>query len=1061
MTGVVGLLAALFGTLGDALGTVDAVPLPTSTTAPLPLYAHTIAGGTERYWYLPIGIECGLDADGTGGDDLAVRVDPVLSGTAIAGITVRVRRITALHVQLGVGLRTDGGVVTGSNSGSWVLTELAHLNRALPDLTTVVLRSEGTLSSPGDTQTTDISLAGQGPDIATDLAHALRLGVLAGEGVAGTRRSAHRPTLLVTGGGLPDLPGVPDLGPTDPSSLLPLSQDIFVADPDALAGVRADIAGAAGALPGAGPHVELRQEAALLEVLDGERVSRSVLTLRSPQRLHLFAVTVAPATPASHIELWRLARHLVVDDTPQLAGSGAGRHLDGTVTRITAEEPTTWATLRLPTDDGGLAATVYELDDLQLRVRAAPLLVVLHGGSGHADPLATPLAGVAVRTRTGEHPLAPLRQPLALAPQAAMLDADDAGVDAALRLPLRVLVQAQADGVHARSGSPAGAQDWLVELELEDPEKSPFDRGVLTSDRPLRARLRGDDATILARAVHLPQRLSVDLHVDPPGQPRDLGLRIAGRVEGVRVVADLPPAAPDGERMRVNAALPILPAEGFDVQLVDGLPLVSSAATTTATFAGHGLGVAAPEGGLAIDSLDVLTRIAPTTVVPNEPVARPSVVVEARHASGGVSVDCSGPTGVRAALTAPGAARLAVRPTPQVALGFTEGPAVAATADGPAMQRVTARVVGLRSLAVGGEPPTATPLSLPTAHLVLDRDRVNRAARVHTFEAGRNDLRVRVADVPDELRVDLRTAAPTGIDGAAPIAPARAATRVDLAASSRSGEVVLWGEPTTRLHYGPQTGRRAGVGLLTGRIESLPPRLSFVNLHDPSLLSEADGTRPVLWPEIPADWVRDGLHLAVSEEVTVCRLAIVGPDREHPSDGTAFWAYTYIHGLRIAPQSAPAADVSVEDLPALTIWTPFKVPTDQDTFEESESGLSVRVGPRDGHADADRPRVDLWLGKQEKLVGTGEVRWDSLMPATTFTLKSEVLLSSFAGHFAIAEPFGMVDPTRVDANGPGSWWVRAVGKLPLLGFDVTLGSEGTEVFEIFADRPPFTDPCGD
>ena len=64
------------------------------------------------------------------------------------------------------------------------------------------------------------------------------------------------------------------------------------------------------------------------------------------------------------------------------------------------------------------------------------------------------------------------------------------------------------------------------------------------------------------------------------------------------------------------------------------------------------------------------------------------------------------------------------------------------------MRRVSARVVGLRELQVGGQPPTSTPLSLPTARLLLDAARVNRAARVHTFEDDRNDLRVRVADCP-------------------------------------------------------------------------------------------------------------------------------------------------------------------------------------------------------------------------------------------------------------------------------------------------------------------------
>ena len=104
-------------------------------------------------------------------------------------------------------------------------------------------------------------------------------------------------------------------------------------------------------------------------------------------------------------------------------------------------------------------------------------------------------------------------------------------------------------------------------------------------------------------------------------------------------------------------------------------------------------------------------------------------------------------------------------------------------------------------------------------------------------------------------------------------------------------------------------------------MRALPRRLSFVNLHDPALLSGPVKTRPALRPEIPSDWIRDGMHFAISEELVICRLATIGPDREHPSNGTAMWAYTYIHGLRIAPQNPLPAGTAVGNLPALSRGT--------------------------------------------------------------------------------------------------------------------------------------------
>lgn len=109
--------------------------------------------------------------------------------------------------------------------------------------------------------------------------------------------------------------------------------------------------------------------------------------------------------------------------------------------------------------------------------------------------------------------------------------------------------------------------------------------------------------------------------------------------------------------------------------------------------------------------------------------------------------------------------------------------------------------------------------------------------------------------------------------------------------------------------------------MVTGRVRALPRRLSFVNLHDPALLSDPVKTRPALRPEIPSDWIRDGMHFAISEELVICRLATIGPDREHPSNGTAMWAYTYIHGLRIAPQNPLPAGTAVGNLPALSRGT--------------------------------------------------------------------------------------------------------------------------------------------
>ena len=249
------------------------------------------------------------------------------------GITVTVRRISSLQLTVAVGLRSDSGVVTGNDQGSWVLTELAHQNRPLPDVTTILLRSTGTLQSAGESQDTEIRLSAQGASVGTDLDHAFRLDVMAGENLQGVVRSARLPSLIL---GLP--------------TTLPASQNIRVADPATLEGVRTRIAGATGALAGTGPHLTLVQESTFLELLGAEKISSSKLTLTSPQRLHVFATTVKPMAAASHVELRHLSRGIVINDTPQLTGSAASRRLDGNFLRIDSEEVTESATLRVPTD---------------------------------------------------------------------------------------------------------------------------------------------------------------------------------------------------------------------------------------------------------------------------------------------------------------------------------------------------------------------------------------------------------------------------------------------------------------------------------------------------------------------------------------------------------------------------------------------------------------------------------------------------------------------------------------------------------------------------------------
>ena len=1032
-------MLAPLGGLGDALATIeDLVTDPiVGAAVPMPVFAHTVAGATERYWYLPLSLDCDLNVDGSGGNDVRVRVDPILDGTSVVGVTIVLRRLTEVQFRIGVGLRSDAGLVTSPGAGNWARTDLAHRQRPLPDVTTITLRSAGRLDTPGDTQDTRVTVTVQGGSVGTDLDHALAFGARGGENVTGVPTPARRPDAIA---GLP----IP----------VPADQTIHVPATDQLAGADTRIAGATGALTGAGPHLSLRQGSTFLETIASEKVLDSTLTVDSSQRLNLDVDTATPGEPTAFMELRDLTRHLVVREQPQLAGAGATRRLDGTFVQVTADDATDSATLRLAAEAGGVAATIFGLDDLSFRLRGeAPLLAELHGGDDPLQPLAQTLPGFAARGAPAVHPVGTPGEVIELAPQAVLVDLETTDGETSYSVSARTLrrlrVRERVAGVHARADSPPDSQDWLAEIDFGELPR--------LTERPLRVRLRSGGSTTLARAAHLAERIAIDLHVDPPGDDRDLGMRVSGTVEGLRVLTEAPPAEGREAPTRVHAAVPIVPGDGAEFDLIETLPKVSASGVVTAIVAAHALGVPAAEGGMALESLDVLAQVPPVPLPPDRRPDTASVSMTARHESGGLAITAAQPIGVRAALSSSDQRR-AVRSTPQVAMAFAPSPETLTEPTGAEMQKVTARVVGLERIELGGDPAAAAPVPLPGVHLVLDDARVNRSARVHTFDGDRADLRVRIADVPDDMAVDLRTADPVGIGGTIR-APMRRPARVDLQASGRSGEIVIWGEPAARAWYGPAAGRLAGVGLITGRVESLPPRFAFAQLHDPALLASEDETRPELWSDIGSEWVRDGLRLAVSEELVVCRLAIVTWDRDHPSNDEAKWSYTYIHGLKIGtPANPPAADAAADDLPAVTIWTPFQIPTDDDTFEEGTSALSIRVGPRDGRDDADRPPVDLWLGKLERGDGTTFVDWRDLMPATSFATKSEIILSSFKGHVAVAEEFGTFDPTRIDADGPGEWWVRAVGKLPLIGFDVTIGSGG--LIQGFSTRPDFDDPCG-
>jgi hypothetical protein len=1038
------VLAPLDG-LGDALARIkDLVTDPiVGAAVPMPLFAHTIAGATERYWYLPLSLDCDLDVDGSGGNDVRVRVDPILDGTSVVGVTILLRRLTEVQFRIGVGLRSDAGLVTSPGAGNWARTDVAHQQRPLPDVTTITLRSTGRLNNPGDTQDTRVTLTVQGGSVGTGLDHALAFGARGGGNVTGVATAARRPDAIA---GLP----IP----------VPANQTIYVPPTDQLAGADTRIAGATGALTGAGPHLSLRQQSTFLETIASEKVLDSTLTVDSSQRLNLDVDTAKPAKPTAFMELRDMTRHLVVREQPQREGGGATRRLDGTFVQVTADDATDSATLRLATAAGGVAATIFGLADLSLRLRGeAPLLIELHGGTDPTQPLAQTLPGFAALGHPDTHPAGTPGQVIELAPQAVLLDlettpADETSYAVCGRMLRRLRVRERVAGVHARADSLPESQDWLLEIDFGD-LSGDMTRGPRLPERPLRVRLRSDGSTTLARAVHLPESVVVDLHVDPPGDDRDFGMRVQGAAEGLRVLTDAPPAEAGEARTRVHAAVPVVPGEGAEFDLIENLPTVSASGVATVIVAAHGLGVPAAEGGMALESLDVLAQVPPVTLPPDRRPDTASLSVTARHESGGLAIAAAQPTGVRAALSST-EQRRAVRSTPQVGMAFAPAPDTLSEPLGAEMQKVTARVVGLGRVELGGD-PAAGPVPLPDVHLVLADARVNRSARIHTFDGDRADLRVRIVDVPDDLAIDLRTEEPVGIGGTIR-APMRRPARMELQASARSGEIFIWGEPAARAWYGPAAGRLAGIGLVTGRVESLPPRVVFAQLHDPALLSSEDETRPELWSGIGSEWVRDGLRLAVSEELVACRLAIVSWDRDHPSNGEAKWSYTYIHGLKLGtPPNPSAVGAAVDDLPSLTIWTPFQVPRDDDTFDEGTSALSIRVGPRDGHDDDDRPPVDLWLGKLERGGGTGFVEWRDVIPATSFATKSEIILSSFKGHVAVAEEFGTFDPTRIDANGPGDWWVRAVGKLPLLGYDVTIGSDGIQGF---AERPDFDDPCG-
>ncbi|HWL37823.1 MAG TPA: hypothetical protein VNQ77_16675 [Frankiaceae bacterium] len=1047
------------------------VPASVGSASPARIYARTALGAAAPKWFLlqvdPNGLHAAmptvvnrLNVDGAAGDDLQVRVTPDIvagpSGGSVEGAVIEVKAINAAQsltgLRLDIGVRLDGPIVPpdGAADAQYVVLGIDAGAHPLPATITIVVAFEsgGAAGTVGATSSTRVTLGTDTGGAVAVADHPLLLRVETHTGASRTQ-SAMTVVPMTPGGVVVDLPvTVPGL-PGGQTTNVAVPVDIAVPDESgprtAATKTRVELR-RPGVRPHLAPPAALTWLSEIRAVEAGKPVTRDRIDWSAGYPVTLVLVTDDLVS----------ARHTVVETSPlplRLAFDSDSRRATRTVPHIQYDADVALDWLRLRDDqpngtDDYRYLAVHALRvpvSLGLRLETAPgkpLRVVLSRHDSTEEPLPEPLGGAAALL--GRHaaqlppsPAGGLPQPLDLAEQTVAVDLDDVPVTHAT-VPPRLYVSLRAaryarvqqntpgpfEEVHANKDS-----GLVVDLRLGPDERG---RTKVLPHRALRLQMfqqvepgPGETAPVhtrlLVRAGSLPDRTVVDLRTEKPATPGAagyFGLRVWGRLRWVQALhldRAAGPAAVDGTPMRLHVALPDAPRDGWiDVRRDD-----------TGLFVKATEPVEAEVGMVKSDGLSPgspLTRVVARVAI-DESAELPAVPVGEMHVVGrgrGVSA--------RVAVTGATLAPLAVRATPQVAMLQIPG----AT---PVTEALTARVYGVTEVRQGGDPGfvPAADETVTRLFLALHDERVNKALRVRRRERkdatapARDVQKVAIADLAEQLTVVSREGPPVGDDRSPLVVGLRRPSLTSLTLSRQTGRVVLWSEPEQIPYDGPRSSppQAAGIGVTWLAIDALPRRLELAPLFDARYVPAAE-TRPENWPDIPADWTRDGVRVRTSDTLTIRDLLQGNWDRDKTDGSATVWSLAYIRELRLATDPVPDGS----SLPTVWICNPSRR-LDDSAFEEPESVLGVRV---------DGLLLTLDLDKYEQ-PGPGTPHWDDL-PAS-WPLRAEVQFRDYGGQVSVGKILGTFDPT-LGGGGPGEWWVRSVdGWLFFLGGgSAALGNTG-------------------